>query len=90
MLEKNVPNLSSSRLSNLELTILAHGLDYCIRHPVTQREKIYSEFKVLFVQIKRLQPVYSIHVRDLKTRLNNLAHLFSTLVSYSEFKQHSK
>ena len=46
----NVLSLYSLQLSNLELTILAHVLDYYIPFSITKREKIYSEFEVLLAQ----------------------------------------
>ena len=47
---KVVLNWSSVEFSNLELTILAHGLDHCIPSGIVKCEEIYSEFEVLFAQ----------------------------------------
>ena len=54
---KVVLNLSSVEISNLQLTILAHGLDHCIPSSIVKWEEIFSEFEVLFAQLRRLQPV---------------------------------
>ena len=59
-----------------ELTILAHGLDHCIPSRSIKREEVYSEFEVLFTQHKRLQPVSTDRVSDLKVRLNDLAYAY--------------
>ena len=72
-----VLNLSSVEFSNLELTILSHSLDHCIPSRSIKRVEVYSEFEVLFAQLRRLQPVSTDRVCDLKARLNDLAHTYA-------------
>ena len=52
------------KIGNLELSIFACGLDYCIPSSGTKPGVIYSEFEVLFAQIKRLQPFSSTYVES--------------------------
>ena len=68
-----VLNLSSVEFSNLELTILAHGLDHSNPSRSIKREEMYSEFEVLFSQLRRLQPFSTNRVSD----LNDLAHTYA-------------
>ena len=73
----SVLDLSSVEIFNLEHTILAHGLDHCILSSIIKREEIFSEFEVLFTQLRRLQPVSTDSVSDVKARLNDLAHAYA-------------
>ena len=72
-----VLNFSSVEFSNLELTILAHGLDNCIPSCIIKCEEVYSKFEVLFAQLRQLQPVSSDCVSDLKVRLNDFAYAYA-------------
>ena len=68
-----VLNLSSDECSKLELTFLAHPLDHSIPSRSIKHKDVYWEFAVLFTQLRRLQPVSTDHVSDLKAQLNDLA-----------------
>ena len=73
-ISKNVFSLSSLELFNLELIILAHGLDNCIPAPIIIQEEIYSVFNVLFAQIRKYSTRLTInHFTDLKAMLNEQA-----------------
>ena len=61
---------------------MAHGLDHCIPSSTIKREDIFSEFDVLFAQLRRLQPVSTDSVSDVKARLNDLAHAYTPVSSW--------
>ena len=67
--------------------VLDHGLDFCIPLPGVKREEVFSEFEILNAQAERLARVSETKIRDLRAKLNDLAHSYaSTPVSHSEFK----
>ena len=83
-----VLNLSSIEFSNLELTILAYGLDHCIPSHSIKCEEICSKFEVLVYRNGLKSPQLCKHVSDLKARLNDLAHVYvGTPVSSWESEQ---
>ena len=51
--------------------------DHCIPFRSIKHEEVYSEFEVLFAQLRRLQPVSTDRDSGLKAVLNDLAHAYS-------------
>lgn len=47
-------NNASYQLSELESLILAHALEFCVPPIMADKEKIFSEFEVLFSQLVKL------------------------------------
>lgn len=83
--------MSSYSPPEIELAVLAHGLDFNIPFTSISRENIFSEFEVYYAQLSKLQPVSGDKPSDFRTKLNDLAHSYaSSPISFSESNWRSK
>ncbi|XP_046843851.1 uncharacterized protein LOC124437935 [Xenia sp. Carnegie-2017] len=73
----HVRNLSSYKLSAVELDVLSRGPKFGILPRKLNKEDIFFEFKMFWSQLGKFQPNDSEAVPGFKSKLSSLAHVYS-------------
>ena len=72
----HVNNLSSYSLSDQELFVLSHGMNFSLPPKSLNRLAVFAEFEVLMGQLKHHTPISIVKKQELQARLVDIAHSY--------------